>query len=208
MPAVRDPRGPRHRSGSSDHVLDRPARLDQQLDRELVDRHGAFEVSPQQHRDRVHGREISDGGDQHTLGDQVGESEVGQYPVVGVVRGQHAVLGSVSCTMVASRVVTLITDDLDGSDSAGTIAFSLEGASYEIDLNSAHAEELRNVLEPYMKAGRKTGSSRDGRRRSQGASAAKDQIKAIRDWAKKQGLKVSDRGRVSADVREAYDKAH
>jgi hypothetical protein len=108
---------------------------------------------------------------------------------------------------VASRVVTLITDDLDGSEAAETIAFSLEGASYEIDLSNAHAEELRSVLELYMKAGRKTGSRRDGRRRSQGASVDKDQIKAIRDWAKKQGLNVSDRGRVSADVRDAYDKA-
>ena len=109
---------------------------------------------------------------------------------------------------MASRVVTVITDDLDGSEAAETIAFSLEGASYEIDLSNAHTEELRSALEPYMKAGRRTGGRRDGRRRSQGASADKDQIKAIRDWAKKQGLKVSDRGRVSADVREAYDKAH
>jgi hypothetical protein len=109
---------------------------------------------------------------------------------------------------VASRVVTLITDDLDGSEAAGTIAFSLEGASFEIDLSNAHAEELRSVLEPYMKAGRKTGGRKDGRRRSQGASADKEQIKAMRDWGKSQGLKVSDRGRVSADVREAYDKAH
>jgi hypothetical protein len=109
---------------------------------------------------------------------------------------------------VASRVVTLITDDLDGSEAAGTIAFSLEGASYEIDLSNAHAEELRSLLEPYMKAGRKTGGRKDGRRRSQGASTDKDQIKAMRDWAKQQGLKVSDRGRVSADVRDAYDKAH
>jgi nucleoid-associated protein Lsr2 len=111
-------------------------------------------------------------------------------------------------TTVASRVVTVTTDDLDGTEAAETIAFSLEGASYEIDLSNAHAEELRSVLEPYMKAGRKTGGRKDGRRRSQGASADKDQIKAMRDWAKKQGLKVSDRGRVSADVREAYDKAH
>ena len=109
---------------------------------------------------------------------------------------------------MASRVVTLITDDLDGSEAAGTIAFSLEGASYEIDLSSAHAEDLRSVLEPYIKAGRKTGSRRDGRRRSPGASADKDQIKAMRDWAKGKGLKVSERGRISAEVQDAYNKAH
>jgi hypothetical protein len=111
-------------------------------------------------------------------------------------------------TTVASRVVTVITDDLDGSEAAQTIAFSLEGASYEIDLSSDHAEELRSALERYVKAGRKIGGRGDGRRRSQGASADRDQIKAMRDWAKNQGLKVSDRGRVSAEVRDAYDKAH
>lgn len=81
-------------------------------------------------------------------------------------------------TAVASRVVTLISDDLDGSEAAETIAFSLEGASYEIDLSSAHAEELRNALKPYVNAGRKTGRRRDGGRRSEGTSVGKDQIKA------------------------------
>jgi hypothetical protein len=109
---------------------------------------------------------------------------------------------------VASRVVTLITDDLDGSEGAETIAFSLEGVSYEIDLSSTHAQELRSVLEPYMMAGRKTAGRRDGRRLSDGASADKEQIKAMRDWAKKQGLKVSERGRISAEVQDAYNKAH
>jgi hypothetical protein len=64
---------------------------------------------------------------------------------------------------VANRVVTLIADDLDGSEAEETITFSLEGTSYEIDLSSAHAKELRVALEPYMKAGRKTGRRRKGR---------------------------------------------
>ena len=38
---------------------------------------------------------------------------------------------------------------------------------------------------------------------SDGASA-----KEIRDWARANGFEVPDRGRVSADVRAAYDKAH
>jgi hypothetical protein len=59
-----------------------------------------------------------------------------------------------------------------------------------------------------MSAGRKTGGKRDGRRRSQGAGAEKDQIKAIRDWARSKGLTVSERGRISAEVQEAYNKAH
>ena len=108
---------------------------------------------------------------------------------------------------MASRVVTLITDDLDGSEAEETITFSLEGTSYEIDLSSAHAKELRVTLEPYMKAGRKTGSRRSGRRAGS-ATRDRDQIAAIRDWAKTHGLKVSDRGRISAEVQEAYNAAH
>jgi hypothetical protein len=109
---------------------------------------------------------------------------------------------------VASRVVTILSDDLDGSEANETITFSIEGTFYEIDLSSAHAGELRKALEPYTSAGRRTGGRRDGRRRGAGTTTDKDQIKAIRDWGKKQGLKVSDRGRVSADVQEAYEKAH
>jgi nucleoid-associated protein Lsr2 len=109
---------------------------------------------------------------------------------------------------VASRVVTLLTDDLDGSEAEETLSFSLEGFSYEIDLSKAHAENLRGALEPYVKAGRRTG--RDGRRTRRSSSAATDgdQTKAIRDWAKSQKMQVSDRGRVSAEIREAYSKAH
>ena len=108
---------------------------------------------------------------------------------------------------VASKVVTLLTDDLDGSEADETISFCLEGFSYEIDLSKAHAEDLRGALEPYVKAGRRTG--RDGRRtRRSGQVGDGDQTKAIRDWAKSQKMQVSDRGRVSAEIREAYSKAH
>jgi hypothetical protein len=81
---------------------------------------------------------------------------------------------------------------------------TLPKAGSHYDLSKVHADGLRAALDPYMRAGRKTG----GRRRSHAAATDGDQIKDIRDWAKKQGLKVSDRGRVSADVREAYTKAH
>jgi hypothetical protein len=109
-------------------------------------------------------------------------------------------------TTVASRTIIEVTDDLDGSKADETIRFALDNADFEIDLSKAHADELRGALDRYMKAGRKTGGKRDGRRRS--AAATDGEIKDIRDWAKKQGLQVSDRGRVSADVREAYAKAH
>jgi nucleoid-associated protein Lsr2 len=108
---------------------------------------------------------------------------------------------------VASRVVTILTDDFDGSEAEETIHFSVEGAEYEIDLSKAHAQEFRASIEPYMHAGRKTGGRRV-RRSSSTVAGDGDQTKAIRDWAKAQQMKVSDRGRVSAEIREAYSKAH
>ena len=108
---------------------------------------------------------------------------------------------------MASRVVTLITDDFTGEEAEETIHFAVEGAEYEIDLSKAHAQGFRAAIEPYMHAGRKTGSRRTRRSGSAGASDG-DQTKAIRDWAKSQKMQVSDRGRVSAEIREAYRKAH
>jgi hypothetical protein len=108
---------------------------------------------------------------------------------------------------MASKVIIEVTDDLDGSKAEETVQFALDGAEFEIDLSKAHAEELRGALEPYMKAGRKTGTKRNGHRRGS-AATDKDQIKAMRDWAKTHGLKVSERGRISADVQDAYNAAH
>ena len=110
---------------------------------------------------------------------------------------------------MAKRTITTIelTDDVDGGKAERTIAFGFDGANYEIDLSKAHAEDLRGALEPYVKAGRRVG--RDGRRtRRSGQVGDGDQTKAIRDWAKSQKMQVSDRGRVSAEIREAYSKAH
>jgi nucleoid-associated protein Lsr2 len=109
---------------------------------------------------------------------------------------------------VASRTIVEVTDDLDGSKADETIQFTIDGTSFEIDLSTAHAKDLRNALEPYMKAGRKRGGRRDGRRRAGSVTRDQSQIAAIRDWAKTHGLKVSDRGRISAEVQEAYNAAH
>lgn len=108
---------------------------------------------------------------------------------------------------MAQRVNVVLVDDLDGSDAAETVTFGLDGADYEIDLSDGHAAELREALAPYVKAGRKVG----GRRRraaarsggNGGASASE-----IRQWARDNGWDVPERGRVSAEVREAYAAAH
>ncbi|WP_110208423.1 histone-like nucleoid-structuring protein Lsr2 [Nocardioides daejeonensis] len=107
---------------------------------------------------------------------------------------------------MAQKVNIVLVDDIDGSEADETITFGLDGTSYEIDLNSANAEKLREALAPYVGHARKVGGGRRAGRRaatSSGPSAAD-----VRDWARSNGYEVSDRGRVPAEVREAYNAAH
>ncbi len=105
---------------------------------------------------------------------------------------------------MAQKVSVLLVDDIDGSEAEETISFSLDGAWYEIDLNGAHAQELREQVERYVKAARKvTGSS--GRPARVRRASADDKNKEVRDWARDQGLEVNDRGRIPAHIVAKYE---
>jgi hypothetical protein len=108
---------------------------------------------------------------------------------------------------MASKTIVEVIDDLDGSKAEETVRFALDGSEYEIDLSGAHSKELRDALQPFVKAGRKVGGKRGGRRSGAAPTDGK-QSKAIRDWAKQHGMQVSDRGRVSAEVQKAFKEAH
>ncbi|MDP9444516.1 MAG: Lsr2 family protein [Actinomycetota bacterium] len=112
---------------------------------------------------------------------------------------------------MAKRTEVRLVDDLDGSEADETVSFALDGAAYEIDLSSENAAKLRDALALYVShAQRTTGGGRGGRRR--GARRRSDSgtpsTGQMREWARSQGYQVSDRGRVSAEVREAYLAAH
>ena len=109
---------------------------------------------------------------------------------------------------MAQKIHIVLEDDLDGSEATETVTFGLDGTTYEIDLNDANAAKLRDALAPYIGHGRKVGSAprRGGRRAAAGNGGPS--AKEIRDWARENGYDVPERGRVSADVRSAYDAAH
>ena len=114
---------------------------------------------------------------------------------------------------MAQKVHIVLVDDIDGSEGTQTVSFGLDGTSYEIDLNDKNADKLRDALAPYVGHGRKVTGSRGGARRRSGGGAAKASGGAatpaeIREWARGQGMDVPERGRVSADVRAAYEAAH
>lgn len=108
---------------------------------------------------------------------------------------------------MAQKVVTHLLDDLDGKQADETVSFGLDGALYEIDLSSKNAAKLRDAVAVYVGVARKAGRVPGrGKGRSSGSSAAADreQNQAIREWAKKKGLNVSERGRIPAEIVEKY----
>ncbi|MET8679255.1 Lsr2 family protein [Streptomyces sp. NPDC004647] len=111
---------------------------------------------------------------------------------------------------MAQKVQVLLVDDLDGGEADETVTFALDGKTFEIDLTTSNADKLRGLLEPYAKSGRRTGGrAAAGRSKVRSASGGSGQDTAkIRAWAKENGYSVNDRGRVPAEIREAYEKAN
>lgn len=107
---------------------------------------------------------------------------------------------------MARKTIQMLVDDIDGSEATQTVTFGLDGATYEIDLNDEHAAALRESMEEWVaKAHRVAG--RANRRRGAAAgrsSTSSSENQKIRDWAREHGHEVSDRGRISAEIREAY----
>ncbi len=115
---------------------------------------------------------------------------------------------------MAQRINVTLVDDIDGGDADETVEFALDGSAYEIDLSAGNAQKLRDALAAYVgsarRAGRGTGAATarkaGGRRGS--ASMDRSQVQHVRQWARDNGLKVSERGRISADIQAKYQSAH
>ena len=111
---------------------------------------------------------------------------------------------------MAQKVQVLLVCDLDENEVEGTqtVSFSLDGQAYEIDVCDKHGAQLRDAFATFVGAARRAGRP-TSRRTAKGARAGADDRNAtIRAWAKKNGQKVSERGRLSAVVIAAYDAAH
>ncbi len=116
---------------------------------------------------------------------------------------------------MAQQVKVILVDDVEGGPAVETVTFSLDGTSYEIDLNERNAATLRDVVAPYVAAGRRAGRSSSSRssgdRRTSRRAAGSDRdgrAADIRAWARTQSIKVNERGRIPARVVEQYDAAH
>ena len=121
---------------------------------------------------------------------------------------------------MARQTIELLIDDLDGSrlgeGEGDTVTFALQGSEYSIDLSSQHIDELNEALAKYVAAaqkigGRRTSASTAASRSNNGSAKAgsaksdKADLAAVRAWARDNGHEVSDRGRVSQKVLDAYN---
>ncbi|HXF22001.1 MAG TPA: Lsr2 family protein [Streptosporangiaceae bacterium] len=111
---------------------------------------------------------------------------------------------------MAQKVQVLLVDDLDGGEATETVAFSLDGTTYEIDLSTENASKLRKEFAPYVDHARKAsgGGGGGGRRRRARTGPGRERSSEIRAWAKQRGYKVSERGRIPAQIISEYDAAH
>ena len=113
---------------------------------------------------------------------------------------------------MATITQTVYTDDLDGKPhkDVSTVYFSVGTAHYEIDLSPKNADKLRARLAEFVEHARPLkGQRRAANRRqvSRNAASSPEQSRALRDWAKQNGYTVSDRGRVSQTIKDAFESA-
>jgi hypothetical protein len=106
---------------------------------------------------------------------------------------------------VAQQVNVVLVDDLDGSEATDTVTFTLDARTYEIDLSDENAAKLRDTLAQYIAAARReSGTRRSVAARTQQPAGEREQTAAIRQWARENGLNVSERGRIPKSVAEAF----
>lgn len=109
---------------------------------------------------------------------------------------------------MAQKVNIILVDDLDGGSADENVKFGLDGVNYEIDLSAANAAELRSSLERFINAARKApGGGRAQRAKAPAGGRGHDSAQ-IRQWARDNGYTVNSRGRIQAEIQEAYQKAN
>jgi len=108
---------------------------------------------------------------------------------------------------MSRSVSVIITDDLDGSVNAEAVSFGLGGVTYEVDLGKKNRAKLEKAFAPFVEAGRRVPSGKGRRAAGRAAGSSADRT-AVRAWARTAGLKVSERGRISADIIRRYEAAH
>lgn len=108
---------------------------------------------------------------------------------------------------MVQRTSVVLVDDLDGStENVQTVSFVWEGRGYEIDLSAENYDAAAKAIAPLIAAGRRAGGARRSSTSSR-ASRTSSAASTIREWAAANGVEVSARGRIPAEIREQFDAA-
>ena len=109
---------------------------------------------------------------------------------------------------MAKQVQTIIVSDISGDDAndGESVEFTYRGVSYAIDLTKQEADTFDQAMEVYTAHARRQSGRRTGG--SGKAKTDRQQLQAVREWARANGHTVSDRGRVSQQIQDAYNSAH
>jgi hypothetical protein len=108
---------------------------------------------------------------------------------------------------MAQKLSVEVVDDIDGGAASQTVPFGLDGVSYDIDLSDENAAHLRDELARFVAAARRTGGRKIRQAAGESSAPAKENAAQIRVWARSNGYSISDRGRVSKEISEAYELA-
>ena len=113
---------------------------------------------------------------------------------------------------MAQKTIVQLLDDMDGGEADESVTFGLDGVEYAIDLSSKNAGKLRKVLTPFVEKAQRVGGRKQrgggGIRSAVNAGGDRAQNQAIREWARTQGEKISDRGRIPAELVAKFQAAH
>ena len=115
---------------------------------------------------------------------------------------------------MAQKVIRQFIDDIDGSAAERTFSFAVDGTHYEIDLSSDNIKEFTDAIAGFIESARKVKATGDGRRARKtspapsGTGQPRQQIQAVRQWARQHGHRINDRGRIPASIQQAFDQAH
>jgi hypothetical protein len=113
---------------------------------------------------------------------------------------------------MAQKVNIQLVDDISGEEAQETVRFSLDGANYEIDLTTDNAAKLRDALSTYVENGRKAQGRGPGQPRGTSTASKttgdREELQKIRQWAQENGHNVNSRGRISSEIRNAYNAAN
>jgi hypothetical protein len=111
---------------------------------------------------------------------------------------------------VAQKTIVQLIDDLDGGEADEIVEFGLDGVTYTIDLSSANAKRLRDGLADFLPVARRSGGRKQRKATGTAPVKATDKAEAqrIRDWARGEGHKVSDRGRIPQNLVIQFQEAH